>query len=82
VKQHAQEHQHACACSSIAKPSAGYAAMYDAISIDVSPHVPQATKDNAFCRESALFNIDDNFASTSIYSFDAIKHLLPDSHHT
>jgi len=37
--------------------------MYDAISIDVSPHVPQATKDNAFCRESALFNIDDNFAA-------------------
>jgi len=40
--------------------------MHDAISIaiDVSSHVPQATKDNAFCRESAtVFNIDYNFAA-------------------
>jgi len=41
VKQHAQEHQHACTCSSIANTFCRYAAMYDAISIDVSPHVPQ-----------------------------------------
>jgi len=62
VNQHAQENQHACTCSSNAKPSADTQQCTDEISvaIEVSPHVPQATKDNAFCKESEVFNSNDN----------------------
>jgi len=48
-----------------------------AIDVSFSPHVPQATKDNAFCIDSAAFNSDDNFAAPSIDSLDECHQISP-----